>query len=75
MGRVKVIGGQIDLLKGTVVQIVGEEGSFYKIVPPNRAYVFLPPGSVQSGSYEAGADSSANMFAGSAKPNTNSNNW
>lgn len=38
---------QTTLNKGAIVQIVGKEGSFYKIVPPKDAYVFLPPGSVQ----------------------------
>lgn len=37
---------QIYLLKDDTVQIVGEEGEYYKIIPPNGAYVFLPPGSV-----------------------------
>lgn len=37
---------QIDLLKGDTVQIVAEEGSFYKIIPPDGAYVFLPPGTI-----------------------------
>lgn len=38
---------QIDLLKGETVQITGEDGNFYKIVPPKGAFVFLPPGAVQ----------------------------
>lgn len=38
---------QIDLLKGDTVQIVSEQGSFYKIIPPDGAYVFLPPGTVR----------------------------
>jgi len=38
---------QIDLLKGDTVQIVSEEGSFYKIIPPRGAYVFLPPGTIR----------------------------
>ncbi len=37
---------QIDALSGETVQIVGEEGEYYKIVPPPGAYVFLPPGAV-----------------------------
>jgi len=53
---------QIDLLKGATVQIVGEEGSFYKIVPPNRAYVFLPPGALQPSPGEAGSDQAANAL-------------
>ena len=39
---------QIDLLKNDTVQIVAEEGSFYKIIPPDGAYVFLPPGTIRS---------------------------
>lgn len=38
---------QIYLLQGDLVQIVDQEGGFFKIVPPNGAYVFLPPGSVE----------------------------
>ncbi len=38
---------QAVLDKGATVQIVEEVGSYYKIVPPKGAYVFLPPGSVQ----------------------------
>lgn len=43
---------QLDLGKGDSVKIVGEEGSFYKILPPTldgtkKAYVYLPPGSVR----------------------------
>ncbi len=38
---------QIDLLKGDRVTIVGQDGDFYKIEPPNGAYVFLPPGSIR----------------------------
>jgi hypothetical protein len=43
---------QLNLNKGDTVQIVGEDGSFYKIAPPNlgatkRAYVYLPPGSIR----------------------------
>jgi hypothetical protein len=42
---------QLDLASGDQVTIVGEEGSFYKIVPPAKggkksAFVYLPPGSV-----------------------------
>ncbi len=39
---------QIDLLKGATVRILDENGSFYKITPPDGAYVFLPPGSLQA---------------------------
>ena len=35
------------LFKGDTVQIVEEEGSHYKIVPPSGVYVYLPPGSVR----------------------------
>lgn len=38
---------QTTLDRGDTVRIVGEEGSYYKIIPPDDAYVFLPPGSVQ----------------------------
>ncbi len=43
---------QLDLDKGDVVKIVGEEGSFYKVIAPTlegkkTAFVYLPPGSVQ----------------------------
>lgn len=38
---------QVDLLKGAVVQIVAEEGSYYKIVPPEGTSVYLPPNAVR----------------------------
>ncbi len=38
---------QVILNQGDGVQIVDEEGSHYKIVPPPNAYVYLPPGSVR----------------------------
>lgn len=38
---------QLALAKGTKVQIAGESGDFYKIVPPKGAYVYLPPGAVR----------------------------
>ncbi|MEM6333293.1 MAG: hypothetical protein AAF823_08150 [Planctomycetota bacterium] len=38
---------QMSLNIGDVVRIVGEDGSFYKIVPPTGASVYLPPGSVR----------------------------
>lgn len=38
---------QLTLKKGEIVQIAGDEGSFFKIVPPKGAYVYLPPGSVR----------------------------
>lgn len=43
---------QLDLAKGDKVTIIGEEGSFYKVIPPSlagkkTAFVYLPPGSVQ----------------------------
>ncbi len=38
---------QTILNAGDGVQIVAEEGSHYKIVPPRGAYVYLPPGSVR----------------------------
>ncbi|MFW6060373.1 MAG: SH3 domain-containing protein [Phycisphaeraceae bacterium] len=40
------------LNKGASVRIVDEEGSFYKIIPPDDASVFLPPGSVKPRSSE-----------------------
>ena len=49
---------QIDLLKGDTVQIVGEEGSFYRIIPPEGAYVFLPPGAVQAVAEASSSDDS-----------------
>ncbi|MEX0886790.1 MAG: SH3 domain-containing protein [Phycisphaeraceae bacterium] len=39
--------GQVDLRRGDEVRIAGEVGSFYRIVPPSGAYVFLPPESVR----------------------------
>ncbi|MEO0587016.1 MAG: hypothetical protein AAF078_05195 [Planctomycetota bacterium] len=38
---------QLSLNIGDVVQIVGEDGSYYKIEPPTGASVYLPPGSVR----------------------------
>ncbi len=38
---------QVNLQKGDTVEIVGEEGSNYKIVPPKGAFVYLPPASVR----------------------------
>jgi len=38
---------QAILNEGDGVQIVGEEGSHYRIVAPPNAYVYLPPGSVR----------------------------
>lgn len=38
---------QLDLAKGAVVQIVGDDASFYKIVPPEGTSVYLPPGAVR----------------------------
>ena len=38
---------QLDLMKDDTVKIVGEEGSFYQIVPFTDSYVFLPPQSVR----------------------------
>ncbi|MCC7146729.1 MAG: hypothetical protein IT443_09805 [Phycisphaeraceae bacterium] len=35
------------LTKGQAVQIVGEDGDFYKIIPPPNAHVCLPPGAVR----------------------------
>lgn len=49
---------QLALAKGTKVQIAGESGDFYKIVPPKGAYVYLPPGAVRratAGEAAAGA--------------------
>ena len=39
--------GQVQLNRGDSVDILQEEGSFYRITPPKGAYVFLPPGSVR----------------------------
>lgn len=36
---------QTKLAKGTKVDIVGEDGSFFKIVAPKGAFVYLPPNS------------------------------
>jgi uncharacterized protein YgiM (DUF1202 family) len=41
---------QIDLMRGDSVAIVGEDGSFYKILPPSSAYVFVSPGAVRRAS-------------------------
>ena len=38
---------QLYLLDRHQIQIVGQEGGYYKITPPEGAYVFLPPGSVE----------------------------
>lgn len=38
---------QVELNQGDTVTIVGEQGSFYKIIPPNSATVFLAPGTVR----------------------------
>ncbi len=38
---------QLYLLKDDTVEILDEEGGYYKIVPPSGAYVFLPPGAVE----------------------------
>ena len=37
---------QTELAKGTVVQIVGENGSYYRIIPPAGAFAYLAPGSL-----------------------------
>ncbi|MAX27577.1 MAG: hypothetical protein CMJ19_24025 [Phycisphaeraceae bacterium] len=36
-----------NLLKGDTVQIVSEDGGYYKIVPPKGTYVYLPASSVE----------------------------
>ncbi len=41
---------QLDLSKGDVVQILAEEGSFYKISPPRGAFVYLEPGTLSRAS-------------------------
>lgn len=46
-GNEKAYRRQVNLKKGDKVEIVGEDGSNYKIVPPKGAYVFLPPASVR----------------------------
>jgi hypothetical protein len=46
-GDSKYLRRQTNLNKGDTVEIVGEEGSNWKIVPPKDAYVYLPPGSVR----------------------------
>ncbi|MCX5662228.1 MAG: hypothetical protein NTW19_21325 [Planctomycetota bacterium] len=38
---------QLDLPKGAVVQIVADEASYYKILPPEGTSVYLPPGAVR----------------------------
>jgi uncharacterized protein YgiM (DUF1202 family) len=38
---------QLALNQGDQVQIIGEEGSFYRIVPPSGASVFVRPGAIQ----------------------------
>lgn len=43
---------QTTLDKGAKVQILGEDGSFYKIAPPKGAYVYLPPGSIRRAAVE-----------------------
>jgi len=38
---------QKDLMKGDTVDVVGEDGSFYRIVPPDGAHVFVAPGTLR----------------------------
>ncbi|MEX0744623.1 MAG: SH3 domain-containing protein, partial [Phycisphaeraceae bacterium] len=46
---------QVLLNRGDRVEILGEEGSFYRIAPPDGAFVFLPPGSVRRAADMQGA--------------------
>lgn len=39
---------QVELAQGEPVTIVGEQGSFYKIIPPAKATVFIAPGGVRA---------------------------
>lgn len=45
---------QVVLNEGDTVRIVGEDGSFYKIEPPEGAPVYLPPGAVYRADSEQG---------------------
>jgi hypothetical protein len=38
--------GQVVLNRGDTVEVLEQDGTYYKITPPRGAYVFLPPGSV-----------------------------
>lgn len=38
---------QVDLMRGDTVEIVGEEGGFYKIRPPANAFVYVAPGTIR----------------------------
>ena len=38
---------QLDLNKDDRVKIVGDDGDFYRIEPPAKAFVYLPPGSLR----------------------------
>ena len=57
---------QLTLDKGAKVTILGEDGSYYKIAPPQGAYVFLPPGSVRRASLEE-----KNAAGGRSMPTSN----
>lgn len=59
--------GQVLLNKGDKVQIVASEGSYYKILPPADAFVFLPPGAVRRAS---GAEAAGQVPAEPAQPAT-----
>lgn len=38
---------QVDLMRGDTVEIIGEEGGFYKIRPPANAFVYVAPGTIR----------------------------
>lgn len=38
---------QVDLMRGDTVEILGEEGSYYKIKPPTNAFVYVAPGAIR----------------------------
>lgn len=48
-GPGKSYRAQVVLNRGDAVEVIGEDGDFYRVVPPGDAYVFLPPGSVTRG--------------------------
>ena len=48
-GRSFSYRAQVLLNRGDEVKVLGAEGDFYKIEPPEGAYVFLPPGTVTRG--------------------------
>jgi uncharacterized protein YraI len=71
-GPGRSLSEQTYLDQGTEVRIVAREGSYYKIRPPEKAYVYAPPQSlnrlrgVSQGGEQQAADSSDQSNAGAA---------